>query len=392
MLRVGLTGGIACGKSRVLARFAARGLATLDLDRVAHEAIDPGGTAHEGVLAAFGPEVLDLHGRIDRKVLGRLVFGDAAARDRLNAIVHPRVREAESRWAAGEAGRGARIAVTDAALLVESGVHLRFDRLVVVHCSADKQLRRLMSRDGIDAQAARARIDAQMPIEEKVWFGHVEIDAGGAPSDTDRAADAAAASLERAAAEVGPRPAIPVERALGALILGPARGPRGLSPVPLLKAMASWGGLDMGRAASLLVPAAAGPWYRQARGGENEPPPATLAGSLVLWALARGAPDEDYLASAAASLARLTHTNPGASAEAVAVALALQEAVVGGGAPPSGWAARCGIAEKWGRAVPSPRVETDFAPWLAGAARGVREADAPADALAALRAIQGLEY
>lgn len=386
MLRVGLTGGIACGKSRVLAQLAARGLATLDLDRVAHEVVGPGGAAHQDVLAAFGAEILDANGGVDRKALGRIVFRDGAARDRLNAIVHPRVREAESRWASGEAARGTRIAVTDAALLVESGLHLRFDRLVVVHCSADEQLRRLVSRDGIDAEAARARIAAQMPVGEKRRYAHVEIDTDGPMPETDRAAMAAADELERAAAGAGPAVAIPLERGLGALVSGPRRGPRGLSPVPLLAAVASWGGLDLARAARLLVPPAPGPWYRQARGG-GDAPPASLAAPLVLWALTRGAPDDEYLASAAASLARLTHGEGSELADAVAVALALQEVLVAGKGPAAGWSRVARVA-RWGRAPASEGLEADVASWLAGAARGLSEAEAPVEAQAAVRALR----
>jgi dephospho-CoA kinase len=390
MLRVGLTGGIACGKSRVLARFAARGLSTLDLDRVAHEALAVGGAAHDEVVAAFGRGILDAHGHIDRKILGRTVFGDIAARARLNAIVHPKVRDAESCWAEGEMRRGVRIAVTDAALLVESGVHLRFDRLVVVHCPGDEQIRRLMSRDGVDATAARARIDAQMPVEEKRRFGHLEIDTSRGLSDTDRAADAAVDTLEGVAADWGTAVAVPTERALGALTAWPTRAPRGLSPLPFLEAIAAWGSLEMERAAGLLVPARDGPWYRQGGGGASEPAAAVLAAPLVLWALHRGAPDPDYLASASASLARLTHSDGGAVADAVAVALALQHVLVDGRAPARGWATPRQLGERWGRAPSAPGIEAQFAPLLVVAARGVPEAEAPAEALRALRAIEAM--
>lgn len=389
MLRVGLTGGIACGKSRVLARFAARGFSTLDLDRVSRSVVETSGEAHADVVAAFGPGVVDDHGGIDRKALGAIVFADAAARAVLNEIVHPRVREVESRWAAEEGRRGARAAVTDAALLVESGVHLRFDRLVVVNCGAEEQIRRLMQRDGLDASAARARIAAQMPVEEKRTFGHFEVDACGAPAATDLSADAVADRLDDAASAVGPRRVIPVDRALGAL-LGADRGPRGLAPVSLLRAIVSWGGLEMERAARLLVPAAVGPWYRQAGQREGDAAPATLAAAVVLWSLSRGAPDDDYLASAAASLARLTHAAGAAVADAVAVALALQNSLLEGRAPATGWAASCPLASRWGGAPPSARLENDFAALLSGAARGESEADAPAEALEAVRAIRGL--
>ena len=145
MLRVGLTGGIASGKSRVLERFAAAGFVTLDLDRVAHDVMAPGGAAHAAVLAAFGRGVRAADGSIDRKKLGPIVFGDAEARERLNAIVHPCVRDEEARRLAAVPARAGAVSVSDAALLVESGGHLRYDRLVVVWCSPEEQLRRLRS-------------------------------------------------------------------------------------------------------------------------------------------------------------------------------------------------------------------------------------------------------
>src|SRR5258708_19135640 len=104
MLRVGLTGGIACGKSQVLRRWAGEGVDTLDLDAVARSLLEPGGAGYDQVIGTFGRGVVDAKGGIDRKALGAIVFADAAARQRLNAIVHPRVREAEAGWAAGAAG------------------------------------------------------------------------------------------------------------------------------------------------------------------------------------------------------------------------------------------------------------------------------------------------
>ena len=152
MLRVGLTGGIACGKSLVLRRLAERGCRTLDLDAVARAVTAPGSEALAEIRAAFGDSVLDASGALDRPALGALVFHDAAARQRLNRIVHPRVRAAEAGWAAGFGARRVREPCWSPtrALLVESGVHLRFDRLVVVHCTPEQQLRAA-------ARARRAR-------------------------------------------------------------------------------------------------------------------------------------------------------------------------------------------------------------------------------------------
>src|SRR4029079_11735128 len=121
-----------CGKSRVRRHLAAAGFGTLDLDGVAHEMIAPGGPAYDDVVAAFGRGILAADGTVDRKALGSRVFVDAAARAELNALVHPRVRDEEPRRAAAHEAAGGRVFVTDAALLVEAGVHLACERPVVV--------------------------------------------------------------------------------------------------------------------------------------------------------------------------------------------------------------------------------------------------------------------
>ena len=185
MLRVGLTGGIACGKSHVLRRLAARGFPTLDLDQASRDVVAPGEPALAAIAEAFGRRVLGPNGALDRAALGAIVFADAGARARLNAIVHPRVRAAEAAWAAARAAAGASVAVTDAALIVETGAHLRFDRVVVVHCDPVEQLARLRARDGLDEAAARARVAAQMPVAEKRLFGHFEVDTSGAVTETE---------------------------------------------------------------------------------------------------------------------------------------------------------------------------------------------------------------
>lgn len=359
MLRVGLTGGIASGKSHVLARLAAAGCHTLDLDAVAHRVIAPGGAAYDDVVRAFGHEILAPDASVDRKALGAVVFSDAAARARLNAIVHPRVREEEAGWARARAAERGAVLAVDAALLVESGVHLRFDRLVVVHCGEAEQLQRLMRRDGTDEAAARSRLAAQMPAEEKRRFAHFEVDSSGRLEDTDRATDRLAAGLRHLASAPPPRVDVPLERALGCLAHGPARGPRGLDPFRLLGEIAGAGGLEMERAARLLDPPTDGPWYRSARALEAGPGPETLAGPLVLWALARGAPDPPFVLAASASLARLTHLDAAAVAGACLWALALHEVMAGGRVPADlterlpEWSA---LAERWAGAPPQPAV------------------------------------
>ncbi len=213
MLKVGLTGGIASGKSHVLRRFAQAGFQTLDLDAVARDVMAPGGTAYADIARAFGDRILAADGAIDRKALGAHVFADPSARRRLEALVHPRIREAEARYLTS--GAPDSVAVVDAALLVESGQHLRFARLVVVFCEPREQLRRLLARDGLTEADARARLDAQMPPEEKKRFGHFVVDNSGAPAETDAQVDAVIAALRSLAADRAPRPRVPVDRAVG---------------------------------------------------------------------------------------------------------------------------------------------------------------------------------
>ncbi len=328
MLRVGLTGGIASGKSHVLRRLAAHGLQTMDLDAVAREVTAPGSRALAEIVREFGPAVVDAEGRLDRAALASRVFARAEERERLNAIVHPRVRAEEARRAAALAESREAVLVTDAALLVEAGVHLRFDRLVVVHCDPRLQLARLRARDGLDEAQARARVEAQMSGDVKKSFAHFVVDSSGTPDETSRAADRLAGEL----AELAGRPPASARASrralLGALVHGPRGGPRGLSPAVVLRSLRERGGLEMGALASQLSPPAAAPWYRAAASARPGAPAALLGTAVVAAALGRGAPDPPYLAGAAASLARLTHEQPEQRAEACLFALVLQELTV----------------------------------------------------------------
>ncbi len=176
-LRVGLTGGIASGKSTVATFFRRHGALVIDADLVAHEVLEPGGPAHDEVVARFGPAVRDAYGRIDRNVLGPLVFGDPRARRDLEAIVHPRVRqEIDRRIGAGGEPGSAPIAIVDAALLVETGGWREYHRLVVVSCSPDVQRQRLRERGLADADIER-RLAAQAPLDAKLAVAHYVIDA-----------------------------------------------------------------------------------------------------------------------------------------------------------------------------------------------------------------------
>jgi dephospho-CoA kinase len=385
VLRVGLTGGIACGKSHVLRRLAERGCRTLDLDLAAREVLAPGSRALAEVVAAFGGSVLDALGALDRPALAALVFADPRARERLNAIVHPRVRALEAAWAEAQPDPEGAVLVTDAALLIEAGAHLRFDRLVVVHCDEAVQLRRLRERDGLDEAAARARIEAQMPLAEKRGYAHFEIDTSGAPAGTDAAADAVLAELRRLIPSLGAR-AGPVEprllaRLLGSVVHGPRAGPRGLSPAALLGAVAEQGGLELQSLAGRLEGATGGPWYRSARQTAPGAAATALSPALVAWTLASGPADPDYVVAAAASLARLTHDEPAPRADACLLAPLLQELALGGPIPDDLEARARSLearAARWGGGPPSGSLQPVLRAALA------RRAD-PAAARAAAR-------
>lgn len=186
MLRVGLTGGIASGKSTVSRMLAERGVPLIDADLIAREVVAPGTDGLSEVAAAFGGEILAGDGSLDRKKLGERVFADPEERKRLEAILHPRIQEEQHRRldALEAAGREA-FAVVDAAVMIESGGWTRFDVLVVVSCSEAQQIERLMARDGIGNLAARHRILVQMPLTEKVKLADRVIDNSGTIAETE---------------------------------------------------------------------------------------------------------------------------------------------------------------------------------------------------------------
>lgn len=187
MLRAGLTGGIATGKSAVADIMRQLGCYVLDADRMAHRLIEPGQPAYEDVVREFGRGILDEQGRVLRPRLAEIVFADPARLARLNAIVHPHVLsnlDVELGWLAQSDAQG--VAVVEAALLVESGYHHRLDRLVVVWCTREQQLERLISGRGMTEEQARQRIAAQMSLDEKRKLADDEIDCSGTMDDTRR--------------------------------------------------------------------------------------------------------------------------------------------------------------------------------------------------------------
>ncbi|MCO7271967.1 MULTISPECIES: dephospho-CoA kinase [Cellulosimicrobium] len=182
MFRIGLTGGIAAGKSVALARFAELGAVVVDYDALSRDAVAPGTVGLDEVVEAFGPDVLDDDGALDRAALGRVVFGDAAARERLNAIVHPEVRRlaAEREAAAGAADPRA-VVVHDIPLLVETGDPARFHCVVVVHTPVDVRVSRLVEGRGLTEDEALARVAAQADDASRLAAADVTLDGSGSP-------------------------------------------------------------------------------------------------------------------------------------------------------------------------------------------------------------------
>ena len=183
---IGLTGGIASGKSTVARILARLGAVIIDADLLAREAVLPGTPAHEAIVAAFGPEILHPDGTLDRKALGRIVFADGDARRRLEAITHPAIaRLAEERLAAVRRSDAPAVFYV-APLLIEAGVTGRVDDIWVVYADRETQIARLTGRDGIGREEAEQRLAAQMPMEEKATYGSVVIDNRGTPEETER--------------------------------------------------------------------------------------------------------------------------------------------------------------------------------------------------------------
>lgn len=177
MLKVGLTGSIAVGKTTVCGLFEEMGCHVLDADKTAREVVEPGTKGLKEIVDQFGEEVLQGDGSLDRAALGKIVFAAADRRELLNSIVHPLVIARQNEWLDGlEKADPDGIAIVDAALMIESGGYKRLNKLIVVWCNADIQLARLMERDGLSSDEAERRIAAQMPQEEKKKYADYLID------------------------------------------------------------------------------------------------------------------------------------------------------------------------------------------------------------------------
>jgi dephospho-CoA kinase len=186
--RVGLTGGIASGKSLVAGMLRDLGAAVVDADRIAREVVAPGGPAHDGVVRAFGPAVVRPDGTLDRQALAARIFADPAARRQLNALTHPHVRRRMAEEAARLAAGGAGVIVFDIPLLLDTtdGRDLGLEGILVVSADDEVRVRRLMARDGLSEEEARRRLAAQMPLRDKVARADWVIDNSGAPEETRR--------------------------------------------------------------------------------------------------------------------------------------------------------------------------------------------------------------
>jgi|SRR6185369_6614445 dephospho-CoA kinase len=177
MLRVGLTGSIAVGKSFVASIFVELGCHVVDADHTAREVVRPRSPGLQAVVNAFGPEILNPDGTLNRQALGALVFADEKKRQQLNYLLHPfiiaRQDEILREWEKEDPNG---IGIVEAALIIESGGYKRFDKLIVVHCRPEVQLERLLLRSGLSRDAAQRRIDSQMSQEEKKKFADFLID------------------------------------------------------------------------------------------------------------------------------------------------------------------------------------------------------------------------
>lgn len=185
----GLTGGIACGKSTVAARFREQGVHVIDADQVARQVVAPGTSGIIEITKAFGDGVLRPDGTLDRAKLAAEVFADEAKRRILNRILHPRIATKTMLLAQDLALQGETLACYEATLLVENGVADSFRPLVVVTAPESAQIARIVARDGVSERAALARIQAQMPLSEKVRVADYVIDTSGSLEDTNRQAD-----------------------------------------------------------------------------------------------------------------------------------------------------------------------------------------------------------
>ena len=187
MLSVGLTGGLATGKSTVGRFLADLGCFLIRYDDLGHQVIEPGAEAYGAVVAEFGREILSQDATIDRRALAATVFADPTRLARLNALIHPPARARAAALLSDFARRHPHgIAVTEAAILIETGSYKEYDRLIVAVCRPEQQIERAMARDGLSRQEVLDRLSRQMPLEDKVKYADFVIDTSGSKDETLR--------------------------------------------------------------------------------------------------------------------------------------------------------------------------------------------------------------
>lgn len=185
MIRAGLTGGLACGKTFVGNILEQLGCHVIRADELGHRVLSPDGEVYEPVIQRFGPGILDSQKRIDRKRLAAMVFGDPDRLTVLNALVHPAVIRLEEAFISDMESRDPKgIAIVEAAILIETGSYRRFDKLILVVCTPEQQIERAIRRDGYTEEEVRARLQRQMPIEEKRRFADYLVDTSTGKEET----------------------------------------------------------------------------------------------------------------------------------------------------------------------------------------------------------------
>lgn len=197
MIVVGLTGGIATGKSTVSNLLRARGVPLIDADVIARQVVEPGTPALAKIQAYFGDAVIQPDGTLDRKKLGTIIFDDEEKRRKLNGIVHPAVRWAMLWLVLGYWIRGNKYCVLDVPLLIEGSLWKMVGKVVVVYCSVELQLLRLMLRDNSSREDASSRLNSQLPIAEKVKYADIVIDNSGTRQELEAHVDALVRRLEQ---------------------------------------------------------------------------------------------------------------------------------------------------------------------------------------------------
>jgi dephospho-CoA kinase len=198
MLKVGLTGGLACGKTFVGEALAGFGCLLIQADVLGHEALDPGTSVYSMVVEEFGKDLVMEDGRISRPMLAARVFNSPEKLAHLNALVHPYVLRREDEMIASFAAREPRgIAVVEAAILIETGSYKRFDKIILVTCPEDQQVERALRRPNAQQVDVQARLSRQMPLAEKLKFADFVIDTSGEKGDTLRQTSAVYQALRR---------------------------------------------------------------------------------------------------------------------------------------------------------------------------------------------------